>query len=100
MIKVSRIKSLVDEDIIYTILIDNNENVEISNGQTKTLKLRSNSYNIRVEGKGIKSNTITFTVNNKEDYNFVCYPSYKNNFISKYIHRNILKKGIILKLEK
>lgn len=100
MIKVNRIKSDVDEGIIYKILIDNIENDEIKNGQSKTLKLRSNSYKIQLEGKNIKSNIITFVVDNKRDYNFICYPSYKNNFISKFIHKKILRKGITLKLEK
>ena len=100
MIKVSRIKSEVDKELVYKVLIDGNENEELKNGQNKILKLRSNSYKIQIESKGIKSNVITFTVGNSNDYNFVCYPSYKNNFISRFIHKDILKKGIVLKLDK
>ena len=100
MIKVDRLKSTIDQNTTYNILIDNNDNETIDNGETKILKLRSNNYKIQLKGKGIKSNVVSFTVDNKKDLTFVCYPSYKNNFLSKFIHKKILKKGIILKLEK
>lgn len=100
MIKIYRENNNIDKLIPYNILIDGNELMTINNDESKTIKLRSNSYNIQVISNTYKSNIINFKVQSNSDITFICCINHHNNFISRFIHKIILKDGIVLKIKK
>lgn len=100
MLTIKREQKLLDGDIYYQVVINGMGMCTLDNGQMKNLDLKNGDYKIKIQSSRFESKEIPFSITDGSHVEFICKPSYKNNTLSKLIHRIVKKNiGILLELK-
>lgn len=83
MLIVKRTKSLVDQEVEYTIEINHIVMGKIGNDEIKQFDLKSGEYEIQIISSDFKSNVIKFSMNDGQIIEMSCVPKFKNHQFSR-----------------